>query len=303
MIADGERLKTLLENAERRVILCAPFIKASVLRTVLSVVPDGVQVQIVTRWRAAEVAAGISDLEVLQIANERPDTELRLLDDLHAKLYVADDLCLVGSANLTATALGWSERSNIELLISAKPTDSDIAHLLERLDASVPATEELRSDIQIRAAALNVARFDEGLEVKGDEADRRLAWLPCCAVPERLYEIYQNPGTTAVVAGTREDGLGDLQDLLVPDGLSLQEFNRAVRKSLLLMPAFARIIDEVPKGITDANGVGFVEGARPDLADQDVQVQWRIIRDWIGVFFADEFEVAPDSFIIRLRAS
>ena len=72
MIADGERLKTLIENAEHRVTLCAPFIKASVLRTVLSVVPDGVQVQIVTRWRAAEVAAGISDLEVLQIANERP---------------------------------------------------------------------------------------------------------------------------------------------------------------------------------------------------------------------------------------
>ena len=302
MIADGERLKTLLQQANRRVILCAPFIKATVLRTVLSVLTEEVPVRIVTRWRAAEVAAGISDLEVLQIANERPNTELRLLDDLHAKLYVADDLCLVGSANLTATALGWSKRSNIELLISAKPTDSDIALLLERLEESEPATEEVRSEVQKRAATLNVTLFDEGLEVTGDAAARRLAWLPRCAAPDKLYEIYQNSATTVVVEGTRDDGLADLRDLQVRNGLELREFNNAVRKTLLLMPAFARIIDEVPQGITDASGIGLVENARPDLAGQDAQVQWRFIRDWIQTFFGDEFEVAPESFVIRLRA-
>ena len=29
--------------------------------------------------------------------------------------------------------------------------------------------------------------------------------------------------------------------------------------------------------------------------------QWRIIRDWIAVFFEDQFEVAPESFVTRLR--
>ena len=302
MIADGERLKTFLKEAKQRVVLCAPFIKAKVLRTILSVVPAVVPVRIITRWRATEVAAGISDLEVMQIANERPNTELRLLDDLHAKLYVADDLCLVGSANLTATALGWSKRSNIELLISAKPTDSDIALLLERLEESEPATEEVRSEVQKRAATLNVTLFDEGLEVTGDAAARRLAWLPRCAAPDKLYEIYQNSATTVVVEGTRDDGLADLRDLQVRNGLELREFNNAVRKTLLLMPAFVRIIDEVPQGITDASGIGLVENARPDLAGQDAQVQWRFIRDWIQTFFGDEFEVAPESFVIRLRA-
>ena len=302
MIADGERLKTFLKEAKQRVVLCAPFIKAKVLRTILSVVPAVVPVRIITRWRATEVAAGISDLEVMQIANERPNTELRLLDDLHAKLYVADDLCLVGSANLTATALGWSKRSNIELLISAKPTDSDIALLLERLEESEPATEEVRSEVQKRAATLNVTLFDEGLEVTGDAAARRLAWLPRCAAPDKLYEIYQNSATTVVVEGTRDDGLADLRDLQVRNGLELREFNNAVRKTLLLMPAFARIIDEVPQGITDASGIGLVENARPDLAGQDAQVQWRFIRDWIQTFFGNEFEVAPESFVIRLRA-
>lgn len=303
MVADGERLKALVQQANRRVILCAPFIKATVLRTVLSVLPETVPVRIITRWRAAEVAAGISDLEVFEIANERPNTELRLLDELHAKLYVADDQCLAGSANLTAAALGWSERSNIELLIPAKSTDSDISRLLERLDGSQPATEEIRSEIQKHAATINTTFFDEGLEVTGDVDARRLAWLPRCAAPDKLYDIYQNSATTVVVEGTREDGLADLQDLLIRNDLEHQEFISAVRTTLLLMPAFVGFIDEIPQGLTDASGIGFVKDARPDLVEEDAQVQWRIVRDWIETFFTDEFEVAPESFVIRLRAT
>lgn len=303
MIVDGERLKILLQKAKHRVVLCAPFIKAKVLETILSVVPSDVPVRIITRWRATEVAAGISDLEVLQIANERLNTELRLLDDLHAKLYMADDLCLVGSANLTATALGWSRCSNVELLISADSTNSDITRLLERLKESEPATEKLRLEIQERAATLTTTTLDEGLEVTGDADARRQPWLPRCAAPDRLFEIYQNSATTAVVDGTREDGLADLQDLLIRKDLGQQEFNNAVRETLLLMPAFADIVDEIPQGLTDARGIWFVEDARPELGEQVARVQWRIIRDWIQTFFGDEYEVAPESFVIRLRAS
>ena len=109
MISDGERLKSFLGKAKIRVMLCAPFIKEKVLQTILEVVPEPVPVQIVTRWRAKEVAAGISDLEVFHIAKERSNTTLALLDDLHAKLYLADEQCLVGSANLTGRGLGWAK--------------------------------------------------------------------------------------------------------------------------------------------------------------------------------------------------
>jgi hypothetical protein len=32
-------------------------------------------------------------------------------------------------------------------------------------------------------------------------------------------------------------------------------------------------------------------------------MQWKVVRDWIGVFFPDKFEVAPSSFILRPRRS
>ena len=140
MIVEGERIKALIESAKSEVLLCAPFIKERVFTTLLNVIPASVSVRVVTRWKAAEVATGLSDLAVFDVANERPRTEVCLLNALHAKLYMADDKCLVGSANLTAAALGWRPRSNLEVLVSAKRSDPDVSVLLQKLALATPAT-------------------------------------------------------------------------------------------------------------------------------------------------------------------
>ncbi len=302
MIADGERLKSFLEKARIKVVLCAPFIKEKVLQTILEVVSESVQVQIVTRWRAREVAAGISDLEIFHIAKKRPNTKLALLDDLHAKLYLADEQCLVGSANLTGSALGWSKRSNIELLIHAKPTDIYVAFLLEQLKTAVPATIEILSEIEAASTVLKSTVLDEGQDMTGDIGFRKLAWLPRCAAPDKLWEIYNDPLTTVVVENTKKDGCSDLRDLQIHHGLSKIKFEVAVQNSLLLMPAFNQIIDEVPKGIKDSRGKALIARFRPNFEEQNLQKQWYIVRAWIGYFFVDKFEVAPESFITRLKS-
>ena len=306
MITDGERLKTLLVGSKRRVLLCAPFMKARVLETVLSVISDAIPVRIVTRWRAKEVAAGVSDLEVFEVANGRPNTELALLDDLHAKIYVADDDCLVGSANLTASALGWSERSNVELLVPACVRDEDVALLLRRLELAEAASFTRRSEVEMEAAAVvaavgGVTTLDEGAGIAEWCSGRMVAWLPRCAAPNRLYEVYQNADTTVVAEGTKEDAVADLRDLNVQSRLARATFFEVVRNTLQVMPALRRILNEVPGGVTDARGIALVKGARPELAGADASEQWRIVRDWIRVFFEDEFEVAPESFVTRLR--
>lgn len=302
MITDGERLKALVNGARNSVLLCAPFIKARVLNTVLSGIDDSVPVLIVTRWRAAEVASGVSDLEVFEVATERSETRLALLDDLHAKLYLADDEGLAGSANLTATALGWADRSNVELLLPVTRLDAEVARLLRRLEYALPATYAIRSEVEAEAAELSVARLDEGEQVSGDvDAFRKHAWLPSCAAPGRLRTIYEDAETKAVVEGTKDDGKADLRDLHVPSGLPPSEFEEVVRDTLLMMPAFRRIIDQIPRGLTDLAGIAMVSEVRPDLSRSNAALQWRIIRDWISEFFPREFEVAPESFITRLR--
>lgn len=302
MIADGERLKALMQTAQRRVLLCSPFIKVGALATVLPVVEEAISVRIVTRWRPAEIAAGVSDLAVFELVQERANTELALLDDLHAKLYLADDSGLAGSANLTAAALGWSERSNVELLLPVRKGDPDVARLLRRLETARPATFAIRSAIEAEAVALGELKLDDSRDVATQTAIiRRHAWLPSCAAPGRLRTIYENPKTTAVVESTRVDGLADLNDLHLSCGLSASEFDEEVRETLLLMPAFKRIVDRIPQGLTDSGGVALISESRPDLPKAEADLQWRIVRDWIAEFYQDRFEVAPESFITRLR--
>ena len=302
MMVDGERLKTLLAGAERRVLLCAPFIKAKVLKTLLSVVAEGVEVRIVTRWRPEDVATGVSDLEVFEIANGRLRTELALLDDLHAKLYVADDECLLGSANLTARALGWAEPGNVELLAPARVTDLDVAVLLGRLEAAELATFARRSEVAAAAAELGLPKLGDGTDVAEWSGARLFGWLPRCAAPDKLYDMYRDRSTTVVAEETRDDGLADLRDFKIRPGLTRDAFIEAVRDAVQRVPSMSRILSEVPRGVTDSRGIAFVEELRPGLSGVDAAKQWGILRDWIGVFFAHEFEVAPESFVTRLKA-
>ena len=299
MMVEGERLKALLAAARGRIVLCAPFMQARVVETLLSVVADDVMVRIVTRWRAVEVAAGVSDLGVFEVANRRARTELYLLNDLHAKLFVADERCLVGSANLTGSALGWSEFSNVELLVSVPAENGDVAVLLQHLEAAEPATFAKRSEVEREAKTLEAGNWIDGSPVTGDNRSR--AWLPRCAAPDRLFDIYQNPDTVRVAEETRQDGLADLADLRIAPGLSPERFVAAVSGALRRIPSIARILEAVPGIVRDSRGVELVTRADPGVSRDDAALHWRIVRDWIRVFFADEFEVAPESFVTRLR--
>lgn len=301
MVSDGERIKNLVQGASHSVVLCAPFIKSKVLSTVLGVIPSNVHVQIVTRWSPIEIATGVSDLEVYDVAIDRQNTELRLLEELHAKIYIADDQCLVGSANLTARALGWAEVHNIELMIQTDTSNPSVMNLLRHLKGSEPVTLATKKNME--DAVKNVESIDltKVEEMTGDEDSRRRVWLPRCAAPEKLYEIYNDPGTKIVAEGTKKDGSSDLKDLCVSKGLSPGDFSVSIQDSLLIMPAFARIVEIVPQGITDESGIDLIAKERPELDDVDVPDQWRIVRDWIRVFFGDRFEVAPESYIIRLK--
>jgi len=170
------------------------------------------------------------------------------------------------------------------------------------LETALPANFAIRSAIEAEAAGLGAPMLDESQDMPTEAADRRKhAWLPSCAAPGELRTIYENPKTMAVVEGTRADGLADLNDLHLSSGLSALEFNEGVRETLLLMPAFKRVVDRSPQGLTASGGVALVAEARPDLPKGDAVVQWRIVRDWIAEFFRDRFEVAPKSFIARLR--
>ena len=79
-------------------------------RSLLDVIPTATHLHCVTRWLPQEVAAGVSDPEILDMLEERGNFTLSLVDRLHAKLYIAGERCLAGSANVTLAGLGEGGR-------------------------------------------------------------------------------------------------------------------------------------------------------------------------------------------------
>ena len=66
----GSALEKLCREASEEVLLVAPYIKASACRRLLMSIPKTLKLNCVTRWRPADIAAEVSDLEVFRIVNE-----------------------------------------------------------------------------------------------------------------------------------------------------------------------------------------------------------------------------------------
>ena len=129
-LTHGFRLRELFEGASENATIIAPFIKVDALRSLLSSIPSSVHVRCVTRWLPRDVAAGVSDPEIIDILEERGDFGIGLVDRLHAKLYIADDRCLAGSVNVTRSGLGETgDGGNIEVLVGSTISDAALPQL------------------------------------------------------------------------------------------------------------------------------------------------------------------------------
>ena len=74
----GRRIRALFENTEDDVSIIAPFIKVDALRSLLEVFPSETYLRCVTRWLPKEVAAGVSDPEILDVLEKRGNFSLSL---------------------------------------------------------------------------------------------------------------------------------------------------------------------------------------------------------------------------------
>lgn len=298
MRRDGDRLVEHLATATEDVLICAPFIKAGVLKRLLQTIPSHVPVRVVTRWLPAEVAVGISDLEVFDVVTARRGARLELLDRLHAKIYVADRLALVGSANLTGAALGWSDKPNLELLTLLQVTDDAIHQLLEQLFEARPASIEEKERIHNLATELNVPHLD--LVSDASTTSPAVLWLPRLAAPARLLQAYMPTTRDRLAASVLEAALSDLDALGIPAGLSEANFCQAVAAAFERMPAVQRLLAAAADDLRDADGADLIR-QMPITKDLDAEQQWLIVREWMTNFLGDRYEIAPASFVVRLK--
>lgn len=280
----GEVLLEACSRARERLVLCAPFVKRGVLDRALEQVDDAVTIELFTRWRPEEVAAGVSDTAVLEAIEARGGV-VRLCDRLHAKYVWADRRVWLGSANLTAKALGWARRPNLELLIEVPEASEEVA-ALERVlrSESVEATTELAAEVE-RAAAMLVGAVRTDRDEATEPAE---PWLPRLREPRDLHLAY-SVGVERLSSTSASAALTDLQALELPPGLDRPAFEAVVGTRLLQTP----IVREVDHLLARSQRFGAVRELiqrRTGLSRDEASHVWQTMMRWLLHFAPTRYE-------------
>ena len=274
--SQGFRIRELLRGAADNATIVSPFIKVDALRSLLSAVSADVHVRCVTRWLPRDIAAGVSDPEIIDVLEERGDCDIGLVDRLHAKLYIADDRCLAGSVNVTWAGLGESgDSGNLEVLVESSTADAGVAATLEDI-----SREERSAD---RTLALAARRLADSLPREMLVNSSGVSWFPRSRRADRAFRCYLDIPTGYVKASERML-LVDLAMFDLQPGLTEDEFGEAIRSKLATLPIAHGLLDATEdRMLTRAEAQSFLE--KVASAEESTSDLWRSFLNWMAHFF------------------
>lgn len=270
-----DALERLARGADEAVLV-APYIKADTLRRVLAFTSEKAQLTCVTRWQRADISAGVSDVACRTLIVDRGGRFL-LNQRLHAKYYRFEKSVLIGSANLTASGMGYGASSNLEILYEPGfGFDSDAFEetLLEGArDVTDSEFERWKNLERIPVAVTVVTQSEDPSE-----------WMPMTREPVHVWLVYRGDVAAVVSHDERLRAARDLRVLSLPPNLDRPGFDAIVGAELLSSAAIADVMRT--DGLSD-------EIAWTQLADK-----WRTTRreaqrfretawNWIATFLGD----------------
>lgn len=297
----GLMLEELCQSVQMELVFIAPFMKQRVMERLLRNVDDDIKVTCITRWRPDEIRIGVSDIGVWDALKDFPRSRMLLRADLHAKYYRADGHCLVGSANVTAHALGLGQSPNLELLIpvdaeadslsgfeaatlaGSAEVDDSVAKLMRDIVEALPVppaveADELRASITDELASPIVNRF----EIE--------QWLPTLRQPGHLYRAYIGR-SDELTRASQETALSDLMQLRPPPGLKSSGFRLAIGGILIQMP----LVRDVDRFVEQPQRFGAMtsflqERLNDNLGDTDADAVWQTLMRWLLYFLPNRYK-------------
>lgn len=215
----GERLRDFFATAQREIVIVAPFVKSEALQRLLSKLKAGTGVTLVTRWRADEIALGVTDVGAFDVVAGHGGRTF-LVNRLHAKYFRSDLKVRMGSANVTGTALGWSPAANLELLRETPVDPSSESFERALFDEATEVDRELADRFrEIERAVRPTEPQARGTEI-GQAADDQVDLLRLLPHdPRDLWLAYS--AETDLLSGSQADRLERLLAYLgIPSGLA-----------------------------------------------------------------------------------
>ena len=252
-------------NGARHIFIAAPYIKANALTRVLDALGDIESLCCVTKWVPHDLAAGVSDTECRTVVKEHGGS-FRLHTSLHAKYYRMDDIVLIGSANLTFPAMGWSRQPNLEILCLAG--DDFDARTFQ--DGLLKESREISDDEFLSWEAVAKAKFGS-IEPTNSGHPFLYDWRPSTRDPRHLEYAYR--GETEKIASYDEQRAThrDIQAMQIPPSLNSEQFRAWASACLLSAPFTNTVIglhgsevQAVSKVLSKTYGLG-ISDARRDM--------------------------------------
>jgi hypothetical protein len=133
-VALDQRLGHFCQEAKNRVVFVSAYTRnEAFLRFAGQLDPDlNMEKILVTRWGFSDLVSGASDLDVYRTASELGWT-VYLQPNLHAKLYIMDNMMLLGSANMTLSGFQLKNGlGNIEACVEDS-LDPEVEGWVQRL--------------------------------------------------------------------------------------------------------------------------------------------------------------------------
>lgn len=288
----GDRLVKLCGQATQEVVLIAPFIKAEALNRTLQSLGADVSLLCVTRWLPSEIASGYSDLEIFEIVRTYHGS-LWLRQNLHAKYYRSDERVLIGSANLTNSALSWTSDPNLEILVPIDNSTYDTRKFEEHV---LSEAIEVNLDLYESMTAASESWPNLDIEYKLDDTvfpqdhpESLRIWVPISRFPTNLYKVYKDMNSDDLPELTREAGLRDLFVLQPPSGLDEELFNQTIGIILLTMPVF----DLIDHQVATSQRFGAMRDMlrqKCEFTNDEASRAWQTLIRWIRHFLPDRYE-------------
>ena len=227
---------------------------------------------------------GASDAECRSLVINRGGS-FRLHPTLHAKFYRIDDVVLIGSANLTSSAMGWSSQPNLEILCRAGDDFGAESFQQQLLNGA----REISDEEFHRWEAIPQITSQRERSIVGDRQPLD-TWRPATRDPIHIELSYQGRDDDIASIDEQRAAQRDLQSLLMPAGLTTEEVRTWATACLLAAPFTNSVIMLI--GMSDLVGSYRALAQTYGLTMSQARRDMETVQNWLTSLAP---ETLPDS--------
>lgn len=134
------------------------FCKLETLKYIDKCAPGMVEKKLIVRFRFDDLVNGSTDKEIYHYCKEH-NWKIYINLDLHAKIYVIDDTCYIGSANTTDRGLSISKLGNIEISKEFQLSFDEKEQINKLFSSSRELNDELYNKMIVQLESIALKRI------------------------------------------------------------------------------------------------------------------------------------------------